>query len=71
MAKELGPKGLEIICFPCNQFGAQESGSPEEIRAFADNYGATCAAAALRQLRTCCADRTHHVWTQLSDVRQG
>ena len=32
MAKELGPKGLEIICFPCNQFGRQEPGSNEEIK---------------------------------------
>lgn len=30
-----------VLAFPCNQFGAQEPGSPDEIRAFADNYGAT------------------------------
>jgi len=35
MIKELGPKGLEIICFPCNQFGGQEPGSNAEIKAFA------------------------------------
>ena len=34
-------KGLEILAFPCNQFGAQESGSNEQIKAFAKNYGAT------------------------------
>jgi len=36
-----GAKGLEILAFPCNQFGSQESGSPEEITAFVNkNYGA-------------------------------
>ena len=34
-------KGFEILAFPCNQFGAQESGSNEQIKAFAKNYGAT------------------------------
>jgi len=33
-------KGLEILGFPCNQFGKQESGSNEEIKSFCDlNYG--------------------------------
>jgi len=27
--------GLEILAFPCNQFGAQEPGSNEEIVEFA------------------------------------
>lgn len=29
-------KGLEVLAFPCNQFGAQESGSDEEIKKFCD-----------------------------------
>jgi glutathione peroxidase len=29
-----GEKGLVIIGVPCNQFGAQEPGSPEEIKDF-------------------------------------
>lgn len=34
------PKGLEILGFPCNQFGAQEPGSEAEIRTFCDlNFG--------------------------------
>ena len=33
-------KGLEIIGVPCNQFGGQEPGSPEEIQTFCKkNYG--------------------------------
>jgi len=28
-----------VLGFPCNQFGGQEPGSPEEIKAFTDGYG--------------------------------
>ncbi len=35
-------KGLEILGFPCNQFGAQEPGTEEEIASFCElNYGVT------------------------------
>ena len=35
-------EGLEILAFPCNQFGAQEPGSNEEIISFCKlNYGVT------------------------------
>jgi len=35
-------KGLEILGFPCNQFGAQEPGNEQEIAQFCDlNYGVT------------------------------
>jgi glutathione peroxidase len=33
-------RGLEILGFPCNQFGAQEPGTAEEIESFCEiNYG--------------------------------
>ncbi|HEY8608767.1 MAG TPA: glutathione peroxidase [Noviherbaspirillum sp.] len=33
-------RGLEVLGFPCNQFGAQEPGSADEIGAFCEkNYG--------------------------------
>lgn len=33
-------KGLEILAFPCNQFGAQEPGSDQDIQQFCQlNYG--------------------------------
>ncbi|MBQ7379968.1 MAG: glutathione peroxidase [Clostridia bacterium] len=32
--EELAPKGLEILDFPCNQFGEQAPGSNEEIYTF-------------------------------------
>ncbi|ODQ65803.1 YIR037Wp-like protein [Nadsonia fulvescens var. elongata DSM 6958] len=35
-------EGLEIVGFPCNQFGSQEPGSEEEISSFCQlNYGVT------------------------------
>ncbi|MGB1464950.1 MAG: glutathione peroxidase [Alcanivorax nanhaiticus] len=37
---DLKDKGLEILGFPCNQFGKQEPGGAEEIGAFCQkNYG--------------------------------
>ena len=40
MYKELHGQGLEILGFPCNQFGQQEKGSEEEIAGFClKNYG--------------------------------
>lgn len=32
--REFSPKGLVILGFPCNQFGAQEPGNSEEIQQF-------------------------------------
>jgi glutathione peroxidase len=38
--KKLHDKGLEILGFPCNQFGQQEPGDAEEIATFCErNYG--------------------------------
>lgn len=35
-------QGLEVLGFPCNQFGGQEPGSAEEIGAFCErNFGVT------------------------------
>ena len=37
-----GPKGFTVLGFPCNQFGAQEPGTPEQIQTFCSNsYGVT------------------------------
>ncbi|KGM40227.1 glutathione peroxidase [Aquabacterium sp. NJ1] len=38
--KELGPKGLAVVGFPCNQFGGQDPGDNSEIASFCQlNYG--------------------------------
>lgn len=35
-------KGVEVLGFPCNQFGAQEPGTADEIGSFCEkNYGVT------------------------------
>ena len=40
--KTWGPQGLVVLGFPCNQFGAQEPGSADEIGSFCQkNYGVT------------------------------
>ena len=40
--KRLAPKGLAILGVPCNQFGAQEPGTEQEIAQFCEiNYGVT------------------------------
>ncbi|MFN3449689.1 MAG: glutathione peroxidase [Roseococcus sp.] len=37
-----GPRGLEILAFPCDQFGHQEPGTDSEIAAFCEkNFGVT------------------------------
>jgi len=39
-----GTKGLVVLGFPCNQFGAQDAGSNDEIASFCQlNYGVTFA----------------------------
>jgi glutathione peroxidase len=39
---KLAPRGFSVIGFPCNQFGAQEPGTPEQIQTFCSTtYGVT------------------------------
>lgn len=39
LQKEFGEQGFEVVGVPCNQFGQQEPGKPEEIKAFTkDKY---------------------------------
>jgi glutathione peroxidase len=38
--KKMHARGLDVLGFPCNQFGAQEPGSEDEIESFCEiNYG--------------------------------
>jgi glutathione peroxidase len=42
LQKRYAAKGFSVLGFPCNQFGAQEPGSPEEIETFCSTtYGVT------------------------------
>ena len=40
--KQYGKQGLVVLGFPCNQFGAQDAGSNDEIASFCQlNFGVT------------------------------
>ncbi|MBV8622331.1 MAG: glutathione peroxidase [Herbaspirillum sp.] len=40
--RQFKARGLEVLAFPCNQFGGQEPGNADEIGAFCEkNYGVT------------------------------
>ena len=40
LQRELGDRGLQVLGFPCNQFGEQEPGTAEEIQQFCSTtYG--------------------------------
>lgn len=40
--EKFGKQGFAVLAFPCNQFGAQEPGTPAEIKAFCSaNYRVT------------------------------
>lgn len=40
--EKMHDRGLEVLGFPCNQFGAQEPGTEKEIETFCElNYGVT------------------------------
>ena len=42
LQKTYADRGFSVLGFPCNQFGAQEPGSPEEIETFCSTtYGVT------------------------------
>ncbi len=42
LQKTYGDKGFTVLGFPCNQFGEQEPGSPDEIASFCSTtYGVT------------------------------
>ncbi len=42
LQKQYGDRGFNVVGFPCNQFGAQEPGTAEEIATFCSmNYGVT------------------------------
>jgi glutathione peroxidase len=44
LQERFGPSGLAVVGVPCNQFDAQEPGSPEQIAEFCStNYGVTFA----------------------------
>jgi len=37
LSQKYRERGLEVLAFPCNQFGGQEPGSDAEVKAFAES----------------------------------
>jgi glutathione peroxidase len=62
-------RGLEVLGFPCNQFGAQEPGSAEEIGAFCEkNYGVSFPMFAKIDVN---GPDTHPLYRYLKGVKSG
>lgn len=67
--KELHDEGLEILGFPCNQFGKQEPGSADDISEFCElNYGVNFPMFEKVDVN---GDKTHPVFTYLKDELPG
>ena len=63
MHEELHDKGFELLAFPCNQFGAQEPGTHEEINNYVtSNFG--CKFPIFEKLEVN-GDNTHPVYQYL------
>ena len=59
-----GGRGLVVLGFPCNQFGAQDPGSNEEIASFCQlNYGVSFPMMAKVEVN---GDDAHPVWQWLT-----
>lgn len=62
-------RGFAVLGFPCNQFGAQEPGGPDDIQSFCSlNYGVSFPM--FDKVEVNGAD-THPLWTQLKDEAPG
>ena len=67
--KDHQDEGLVVLGFPCNQFGAQEPGTADEIGEFCQaNYGVSFPMFAKVEVN---GDDTHPVWEWLKDSKGG
>ncbi|MGH3348132.1 MAG: glutathione peroxidase, partial [Nocardioides sp.] len=67
--EKLNGKGLEVLGFPCNQFGEQEPGTDKDIAAFCErNYGVTFPMFAKVDVN---GDDTHPLFAWLKDEKSG
>ena len=67
--RELHGRGLEVLGFPCNQFGSQEPGTEEEIGAFCEkNYGVSFPMFAKVEVN---GDGAHPLWKHLKEEAPG
>ncbi|ETE63901.1 Phospholipid hydroperoxide glutathione peroxidase, mitochondrial [Ophiophagus hannah] len=61
-------RGLRILAFPCNQFGKQEPGTEEEIKAFAETYGVKFDMFSKVEVN---GDNAHPLWKWLKNQPKG
>ena len=67
--RELHTRGLEVLGFPCNQFGHQEPDGEAEIGAFCEkNYGVTFPMFAKVDVN---GDAAHPLWKHLKETAPG
>jgi glutathione peroxidase len=67
--RTLGPKGLTVLGFPCNQFANQEPGDESEIGTFClDNYGISFPMFAKIDVN---GDKAHPLYTFLKAQKPG
>ena len=67
--EEYAARGFSVLGFPCNQFGAQEPGSPEEIATFCStSYGVTFP---LSEKIDVNGDDKHPLYAELEKVADG
>ena len=67
--KMYGKKGLVVLGFPCNQFGAQDSGSNDEIAEFCQlNYGVSFPMMAKVEVN---GRSAHPLWQWLKSEKPG
>lgn len=66
---QFNEQGLEVLGFPCNQFGKQEPGSEEEIQQFCSlNYGVSFPMFAKIDVN---GTKTHPVFQELKKAKPG
>ena len=66
LQKTYGDRGFNVVGFPCNQFGAQEPGSADEIATFCStNYGVTFPMMEKVEVN---GDDRHPIYAELTEV---
>ena len=69
LQRQYGPRGFTVLAFPCNQFGAQEPGSADEIATFCDlRYGTSFPLFAKTDVN---GPDAHPLFVQLKAARAG
>ena len=69
LQQRYGPQGFTVLAFPCNQFGAQEPGSAEEIAQFCTSrYAATFPLFAKVEVN---GEHAHPLWRWLTREASG